>query len=221
VRWSVALAIAGSLACTAAARQDDGHLTLSSPTSHGATSAASILTGMDSTAAKLEAMNATGSRTTEHDVTWPLTPAEQKALGGWTIVLVSAVAADPSELPVTRAYLHLQGSDVVLRPLAVRRVTLDPNSRLAQRVGLYRADSFYLAPISALLKAGDMRVDFAAHRTGFILGELPLEAPDFVTAAARARLREPQTDAVATMLQREYVGFDGLTLLQGGSPPLP
>lgn len=213
-----ALAVAATLAWTGAAAQDEVHIAYDAPTSYGATSAESVLAGMDQTAARLEAMNATGSRTTQHDVAWPHTPAEPKALGGWTIVLVSAVTADPAELPLAKVYLHLDGSDVVLRPLATRQVRLDPTSRLAMRVGTFREDAFFLAPVAGLLKNGEMRVDFAAHRTGFVLGILPLASvPDFVIAGAASPMGEPQPDAVATMLRREYVGFDGLSPL----PPTP
>jgi hypothetical protein len=78
-------------------------------------------------------------------------------------------------------------------------------------LGPHREDGFYLVPAVALMADGHLQADFAVRRIGFNLYRLPGTPPDFVKADGDpmpARDARPDVQALKTMLQREYRGFE-------------
>jgi hypothetical protein len=78
-------------------------------------------------------------------------------------------------------------------------------------LGPHREDGFYLDPAVALMADGHLQADFAVRRIGFNLYRLPGTPPDFVKADGDpipARDARPDVQALKTMLQREYRGFE-------------
>ncbi len=78
-------------------------------------------------------------------------------------------------------------------------------------LGPYREDGFYLIPVAALLRRGEVQCDFAINRVGFRLHSLPISTlPEFLKSdldPTPARGARPSVEALKTLLQREYPGF--------------
>lgn len=211
MRWALVLAmLAGLAAGSASAQEDNLHIAERSPDSHGATTATGMTKGLDRTAAVLATQKATASRIAHFDVAWPIDGPEYKALGGWGIILVTAVVADPAELPLKRTYIHRDQSDFDLIPIASRQTSVDPRSQLAGQVGAYRQDIFYLAPAALLLKDGALWADFAVNRQRFVIALLPLNQPEALRGASGVGM--PEVAAVKRLFEREFRGFDGIEI---------
>lgn len=143
------------------------------------------------------------------DFTWPVDPREHRALAKHVLVLVTAVTHEESELPLKRVYVEADGKEIELQRLGGVRSEIRAGSTAAEVLGTHREDAFYLAPAAAMAAKGHLRADFAAHRDGFGLYELPGTPPDFVARDRRPvpRGAKPDPKAVKAMLEREYPGF--------------
>ena len=144
------------------------------------------------------------------DFAWPETLAEYRALGKFIVVLVVAVSQQEGELPLKQLYVQAGRRAVALRKIASARRTNPEGSEVAAVLGRFREDSFYLAPAGAMMRKGDLLIDFAVNRSGFRVYELPGAPPDFVRADRNphpAKGAKPDSAAVRAMIEREYPGF--------------
>ena len=150
------------------------------------------------------------ARTAIIDFAWPQDEAEYKALGKYVVVLVSSVSQSADELPLKRVYIENDAGDTTLEKIASIRRDVPPNSLAFAMLGPYREDSFYLAPAGAMMRKGQVMVDFAVRRTGFRLYELPGTPPAFVKADRDPMPTfdaKPDPAALKAIVDREYTGF--------------
>lgn len=145
------------------------------------------------------------------DLAWPKDESEYRALGKYAVVLVSAVSQDASELPLRRVYIRTRWRrEIELVKIGSERRELPKYSAAHWVLGPHREDGFYLVPAGLMMRGGVLLADFAAHRRGFKLYELPGSPPDFIQADHRARAvpgAMPDPVALRAMVEREYPGF--------------
>ena len=144
------------------------------------------------------------------DFAWPESAAEYRALGKFIVVLVVATSQLEDELPLKRLYVQAGRRIVPLQRIASARRINPEGSEVATLLGRFREDSFYLAPAGAMMRKGDLLIDFAVNRSGFRAYELPGVPPDFVRADRNpdpAKGAKPDSAAVRAMIEREYPGF--------------
>jgi hypothetical protein len=188
------------------------------PAATGAVTPDDMTRRLEQSAARLKSSNPSGvPRAAQFDFAWAQDEAEYKALAKYVIVLVSAVSKDASELPLKRVYIRDRWNhETVLERISSERRDVAKGSLTHSMLGVYREDSFYLAPAALMKGEGDVVADFAANRTGFRLYNLPGSPPDFIEAdrhAMPAGGAKPDPKALMAMLEREYAGFklpDGL-----------
>jgi hypothetical protein len=144
------------------------------------------------------------------DFAWPMSQEEYRATAKFVVVLVVALSQQEQELPLKRLYVQAGGRIILLRKIASERRTVPDGSEVATVLGRFREDSFYLAPAGAMMRKGDLLIDFAVNRTGFRVYELPGTPPDFARADRNpnpARGAKPDSKALRAMIEREYTGF--------------
>jgi len=138
------------------------------------------------------------------DLTPPADAEEYQALAGFGVLLVTAITRDGSELPIQRVYLQSDQGAQDLRMLSSVGSTIK-DSEIAKALGQHRYDAIYLFPMNLRHESGQLLVDFAMHRSNFVLVNLPLEPdayPDSPPTAAVA-----PDDALDRLLRREFPGF--------------
>lgn len=185
------------------------HFMQSGGETEGPSEPAYILLRMNETARILHEHGQTASRIALYDMAWPATPAEYEAVGHNGIIQISVAVADGSELPLRNVRVHTATGDIVLKPIAIKDQPVAKDSLLAQTVGPFRQDCYYLLPAGLALQRGSILIDYARNRSDFALAQLPLQPLPFHTDARPARPANP--DAVAAFLHREYP--DSPTLL--------
>jgi hypothetical protein len=144
------------------------------------------------------------------DFAWPESAAEYRALGKFIVVLVVATSQQEDELPLKQLYVQAGRRTVALQKIASARRMNPEGSEVAAVLGRFREDSFYLAPAGAMMRKGDLLIDFAVNRSGFRVYELPGVPPDFVRADRNpdpAKGAKADPAAVRAMIEREYPGF--------------
>lgn len=148
------------------------------------------------------------------DIAYPSSKTEFEAMGGFTLMLLSAVAHDPNELPFKRAFLRSGQNTQDLRAVKTRQTVLPASETQVGKVfGQHRFDALYLLPIRATRLRGDVVVDFATKRSNFRVWSFP--APNASRALPpnidlEAEPRTPDPNAVRMMAQREFPVFSEL-----------
>jgi len=138
-------------------------------------------------------------------------PAEFSALAKYTVFLIAVWTQKAEELPVKRVYVRANNQDVPVRKIASWRSEVDPNSLASKIFGANREDGFYLVPMGALLRSGQLLIDLAANRTEWLM----LELPSTVAAANREKYPNPDPapnakpglKALQELMQRKFTGF--------------
>jgi len=203
-KWISVLGAIGLSIGIAHAADDPFHLEWAGPVQQGPSSGDSITQGLEATGQKMAAIKAQGPRTAHSDYVFPLTLAEYRATGANGVLLISAVARDPKEFPLKRAYLRVGGREINLVRLSSRQSEVAPSSALIGTIGKYRDDEFYLLPGYLAGQNADLLLDFAVNRTGFALTRLTLQLPDALQSAAKTLPGEPNEVALKALLAREY-----------------
>jgi hypothetical protein len=140
-----------------------------------------------------------------------MTPAEFAALNRHVVVLIAIWTQKPEELPLKRVYLRADGRELPVYKVSSWKMPVDGNSATAKMYGTNREDGFYLVPGSAMLGKGELALDLAANRTGWVL----LELPSKVAAADAKRFpntepapgRKPDLKALQDIAKRKFPGF--------------
>lgn len=181
------------------------------PVTQGAVTPEVIGKRLEDTAERTRRASASGgTRGAIVDFAWAQDMNEYLALGKYVVVLISAVSQDATELPLKRVYVRSKDSTVELQRIGSERRAVAKESPVHAMLGPYREDSFYLAPAGVMMREGTLLIDFAVHRIGFHLYELPGRPPGFVSQdrnpmpAANAK---PEAQALKTIIEREYSGF--------------
>ena len=181
-----------------------------SPPSQHAVTPADMDKRLEDQAARIKAIAPRADRIALVDFAWPNSVEEYRANAKFIVVLVVAVSHDEKELPLKQVYVRANGRTVALEKIASERRSVSADAAIASVAGRFREDSFYLAPAGAMMRKGDLLIDFAVNRSGFRVYELPGTPPDFVLADRDpnpARGAKPDAKALRAMIEREYPGF--------------
>ena len=135
---------------------------------------------------------------------YPNARDEYEALDGAGLILVSAVAKDPKELPIKQVVLRFGLRDVVLEPIASRQSTISPTSTLAKDIGVNREDAFFLLPSELRSKMATLVIVFALPGRQFEAGRLSPGLPDTPKGLAKSAKGPPDAATFAAVLAREY-----------------
>ena len=132
-------------------------------------------------------------------------------MGGFTLLLLSAIAHDHGELPLKRVYVHSAGKTHDLQVVKTRRTVLPASETAVAKVfGEHRFDALYLLPVKFTQSRGDLIVDFSTRRSHFRVlsfpaanaSHAPLPGPDLVNQP-----RVPNERVVTLTAQREFPVF--------------
>lgn len=139
------------------------------------------------------------------DIACPRDSVEAAALNGYAILVVTALVQDKSEIPLRRIYFRSSNGDqqVRLHAAVASRIT---DSSIRATFGAFRYDAAYLLPLALRVMAGDLLLDFAAHRQEFRLARFTGDIPDPIRrlgplSPPRGR---PSKAAINNLIRREY-----------------
>jgi hypothetical protein len=144
-----------------------------------------------------------------YTISWPKDEAERDQLASYAVVMVTVVTQTQQELPLQRVYLvAADGKETPLRQLNSWLGTIGPNTLTYTQLGKFRQDAFYTIPGAAVGRPGEVRLDFAINRVGFVLIHLPTTAQDLgYKLSDPAPGAQPNNAVLRAMIQREFPGF--------------
>lgn len=155
----------------------------------------------------LASLGATTVRQASFDIALPADSAEYEQLGKNAVLMMEASSALAGELPLRSAYVVVNNIRVPLQriiALPAREVT----ERRGQQDETYTHQvAFYLVPIYLLKLDAQLMVDFEGRRDGFSISRFPIDmpgAPTFIRADDYAYPSEPNMEAAATLIIREF-----------------
>jgi len=144
-----------------------------------------------------------------YDVAFPQDSTEYVALRGYAVLVITALAQHPAELPLRRVYVRSRTGETELVKLTwVRSDETSVDSVVARAFGRDREDGLYLLPIALHAQPGALLLDFATSRSGFVVTRfegLPDDVTWLPTAAPTAE--RPGEAALLALIAREYPGF--------------
>ena len=139
------------------------------------------------------------------DLTYPRTQDEFVAMGGFGLLLVTALSHDPAELPVAKVVSEIRGEAVEL-PLVASRVGQPPNAKIPNVIGKARFDGIYLFPVFITR----LKTKIVVYLGG---GRYPLYPMNFPAPPAEDGMpkeldlnfepREPSVDAMLKLIEDE------------------
>jgi hypothetical protein len=149
-----------------------------------------------------------------------LTQAEFSALARHTVFLIVVLSQKRDELPLKRGYIKEKERDAPLARLSGSRSELDDRSLSGQIFGRFREDGLYLVPMAPMLRDGQIRIDFAAHRSGYIMMQFPsnvarddIKTRPWLDAADPPANAKPDLEELQAFIRRKYPGFPVPTAL--------
>jgi hypothetical protein len=175
----------------------------------GATTPKMIDQQINDVAKMQQARGAPAARYGVYSIAWPKDAAERDELAGFAVVLVTVLTQTQQELPLQRVYLvPPDGNQLPLRQLNSWLGKIGPNSLTYTQLGKFRQDAFYTIPGAAVRRQGEVRLDFAVNRVGFVLIHLPATDQDLGYALNDpVPGAQPNNAVLRTMIQREFPGF--------------
>jgi hypothetical protein len=162
-----------------------------------------------SSAVAQQARGTPAARIGLYSISWATDAAELDALAQNAVLMVTVISQTQAELPIKRVYLVTpDGKQTTLRQLNTWRASIGAKTLAYTQLGKFLQDAFYLIPAAAARRAGEVQVDFAINRVGFVLIHLPTIAQD-LGYEPRDPLPGAQVDnaALRAMMQREFPGF--------------
>jgi hypothetical protein len=142
-----------------------------------------------------------------YTISWPKDAAERDQLASYAVVMVTVVTQ--AELPLQRAYLVTpDGKETPLRQLNSWLGKIGPKTLTYTQLGQFRQDAFYTIPGAAVRRQGEVRLDFAINRVGFVLIHLPTTDQDLgYELKDPAPGAQPNNAVLRDMIKREFPGF--------------
>jgi len=139
------------------------------------------------------------------DITYPRSPEEFNAMGGFTVLLVCSFARDDRELPLARVVAKTGTASADL-PLAARQETRVAAGAVADVLGTRRIDEVYLLPAFTTLVDTTITVHFRV--SGRALEVLRTPGPGSQNGIPKdvdlgAELQEPGLDALEKLIREE------------------
>jgi len=148
-----------------------------------------------------------------YNIGYPSTPAEYEALNGYGAIVVTVVAQDSAELPLTRLYFRsASGAETELPVVVYSCGRLAPaDAPVAATFGENRCDALYFFPVLIAISQGDLLADFAVRRRGFRIEQFSGEVPPALTRfSIRQPAARPSGSAWTRFLEREFPAFSSL-----------
>jgi hypothetical protein len=144
-----------------------------------------------------------------YTIAWPKDAAERDELVSYAVVMVTVVTQTQAELPLQRVYLVTpDGNQTPLRQLNSWFGKIGPKTLTYTQLGKFRQDAFYTISGAAVGRQGEVRLDFAINRVGFVLIHLPTTAQDLgYKLSDPAPGAQPNNAVLRAMIQREFPGF--------------
>lgn len=130
-----------------------------------------IISRLERTASSLPART-TLQRVSMADAAYPRTEAENIAMGGYALLLVTSVAHEATELPLARVVVQNAAGELPLQRAALRHSEL-ADARLATILGSHRTDELYYLPVFLTRVQSVLAVDFAKNRSGLEVLHFP------------------------------------------------
>jgi hypothetical protein len=124
-------------------------------------------------------------------------------------MMVTVVTQTQAELPLQRAYLVTpDGKQTQLRQLNSRFGKIGPKTLTYSQLGQFRRDACYTIPGAAVRRDGEVRLDFAINRVGFVQIHLLTTAQDLgYELNDPAHGAQPNNAVLRDMIKREFPGF--------------
>jgi hypothetical protein len=111
------------------------------------------------------------------DLAFPCDLTELKKLNNCAIVIISGVTSDPGEIPFKRVYIINRYGETNLKLLRRYNVPVD-NEEVRNKIGEYRMDHVYLAPMYLLSEEGKIMIDWNRNRNDFGLARIEGKIPE-------------------------------------------
>jgi hypothetical protein len=145
---------------------------------------------------------------------YSLTQAEFSALAKHTVFLIVVLTQKSEELPLKRVYIREKDRDVALARLSGSRSELDGQSLEAQMFGRFREDGLYLVPMAPMVRDGQIQIDFAANRAGYVMMQFPsnvaredIKTRPWLDGADPPPNARPDLMELQAFIRRKYPGF--------------
>jgi hypothetical protein len=152
----------------------------------------------------------------------PSDRAEFEALGHYGLLILTMVTQSVQELPLKRVYLRMPDREIPLLKIGSWGRDVDPRLASYKMYGPYREDGFYLFPLGAYLRVGQMQADLAANRSALPLFEFPdPNAPDWLKSLQNPDPLPgalPNLGALQRFIRRNTSGFPIPTSLPQVAP---
>jgi hypothetical protein len=177
--------------------------------SSGATTPQSVNEQIRSSAVAQQARGTAAARIGLYTISWAKDAAEFDALAQNAVLMMTVISQTQAELPVKRVYLVTpNGKQTTLRQLNTWRGSIGAKTLAYTQLGKFLQDAFYLIPAAAVRRTGEIQIDFAINRVGFVLVHLPT-LPQDLGYEPRDPVPGAQVDnaALLGMMKREYPGF--------------
>jgi hypothetical protein len=175
----------------------------------GATTPQTVNEQIRSSAVAQQARGTAAARFGLYTISWAKDAAESDALAQNAVLMVTAISQTQAELPLKRVYLVTpDGKQTTLRQLNTWRGSIGAKTLAYTQLGKFLQDAFYLIPAAAVRRTGEVQVDFAINRVGFVLVHLPTIKQD-LGYEPRDPAPGAQVDSAAlhAMMLREFPGF--------------
>ena len=151
---------------------------------------------------------------------YSLTQAEFSALARHTVFLIVVLAQKSEELPLKRVSIRERERDIALARLSGSRSELDGQSLAGQMFGRFREDGLYHVPMAPMLRDGQILLDFAANRSGYVMMQFPsnvarddMKTRPWLDAADPPANARPDLEELQAFIRRKYPGFPVPTAL--------
>lgn len=141
-----------------------------------------------------------------YDITYPATAEEYRALDGYGLLLVTVITQDPKEVPLARVSL-VSGRQAHTFQLVSSVLSPVGDTGVSIVLGSTRFDALYLLPMHLRRESGQLLVDFATNRRGFVLGKFPLEPLDDDLPTDPPSGPHPPPGAFGRLVERELPAF--------------
>ena len=169
------------------------------------TTDAVILARLEETAREVPA-HARAARIALADVAYPVAQDELDALGGYAVILVTAVSHDSRELPIDRVEVR-SGARVSKLIEVGSRKSLLADARLAEVFGQFRHDAIYLIPVWATQTNSNVTVFVGGGVYPLAVLAFPLPSGEETLPPGlvfKGDVRAPKPDALRAMVEREF-----------------
>lgn len=178
---------------------------------HAPTTEDWILKTLEETASEIPA-NAFAPRIALADVTYPRSQRELDAMGGFALVLVTAVSHESGELPIAKVEIVSGDRSANLVEVTARK-SLMPEGKAARAFGRYRVDAIYLMPVFATRNPGIVTVFLGRGALRLRVLEFPISSPVRDGLDLNGDLQDPKRDALCKLVAEELpvIGTGGLS----------